>query len=304
MKQFFAVVISLLILSLSSSKAQTTSHIGYSIADQIYRETCSFNFRTVDSLISSNQKVHSLDLSYNLALVNYYWWKLISAESNKSYANLISGKIKNIELKYPVATIKIADPELFNLISIYAFKARVELKDYAYLAAINSLSRYYSFLKGSFGHENQFEPFLLTSGLYYFFAGLARDRYPIFAPILSHYQRGDILLGLYYLRKVSTSGDWKTRQEAEYFLMKIYFDIYKNYSESEKYCILLLNKYPNNLLYHQYLLTIRLASGQKQKAREELANIERLAYMNHQLSNNERDHYIKEARRELAKFTR
>jgi len=296
------LLISCLLFGFSSVKAQSSAPERLSSADLIYYETCGFHFKTVDSLLKLNQHMNSQDLAYSLATVNYYWWKLISAESNTKYAGLISEKIRTYEKVYNGSPKKISDPELFNLISIYAFKARVELKDYAYLAAINSLSRYYSFLKESFGKENDHVPFLLTSGLYYFFTGLVRERYPLFTPLLSPYKRGDILLGLYYLRKAANLGDWKTKQEAEYFLMKINYDIYKNYPESEKYCKSLLKRFPENLLYQQYLIRIYLASGQPLKAREVFSMLERSARSNNQLSNWERDHYISESRKEMDRY--
>jgi len=270
------------------------------LIDRIYTETSLYRFRTADSLIKANENRCKSNPTFHLAVINYYWWKLISGQQNAVYAKKITERIELVARNNKVNS-QISDHELFVLISIYAFQARVSLKDHAYFSALSALSTYYSIIKQSFGREYRYSPFLLTSGLYQFFSGLARDRYPIFSPLLNQFASGNMKLGLYYLGNASLSDDMKIKQEAEYFLMKIHFDIHHDYKEAEKYCQLLIKKYPDNLLFQYYLFKIWLASGQVAKATDQIEVLERLSKRNPQLTPDEKRYFVDESLKELNK---
>ena len=273
------------------------------LIDRIYTETSSYHFKTVDTLIKANEYRLKSDPAFHVAVINYYWWKLISSEQNERYAKKINERIEFVTKSIRFAT-EVSDHDLFILISIYAFQARVCLRDHAYFSAISALSAYYSTIKQSFGRENRYSPFLLTSGLYQFFSGLARDRYPFLSPLLNQYASGNMKLGMYYLRNASLSDDMKIKQEAEYFLMKIHFDINHDYREAEKYCLLLTKKYPENLLFQYYQFKIWLSLGLVEKATAQLSNLQRLSGKNSQLTPEEKSYFVNESRKELGRSTK
>jgi hypothetical protein len=284
---------------LLSKPVQSGTIGGTTIADQVYSATYHFQFQRVDSLIKQNDIMLKSDLEYNLAVVNYYWYRLISARSNDNYSALISERIKSLS---PLAgnSVKLAkDRDLFLLISVSAYKARVSLLDYSYVSALSDLSRYYSLLRISFGHELTYSPFFLTTGLYLFFTGYAKEKVPAFTPILNHYNAGNKEVGLQYLKIASSSDNWKVSQEAQYFLMKIYFDVYHNYRESAKYCTSLLAKYPENLLFQYYMLKISMGVNQVENARTRLTLLENAAERNKQLTVGEKLFYISESKKEI-----
>lgn len=272
------------------------------LVDKIYKGTYHFQFKKVDSLILANDPAYKNNLEYNLALVNYYWWRLISGEKNDRFSTLVSERIEKIKAIYSKKKPIPENDQLFLLISIYSYSARVSLLDYSYYSALTDLSRYYSLLTKSFGHEEAYKSFYLTSGLYYYFAGFARIKMPYLAPILHYYTPGNIEKGIQYITKAEASGDWKISQEAKYFLMKINFDINENYTESAKYCKQLMAMYPENLLFQFYMLRISLAVNQETYAKGRLAIMERTAKSNNQLTADEKTFYIKQAKSELESF--
>ncbi len=274
------------------------------VSDEIYSETYHFHFRKVDSLIMANDHLYRNDLLYNLAVINYYWWRLISGEQNGKFADLISERIQTIDDKYLKRNTKIEDEQLFMLISIFVFNARVNLITNSYFAAISNLSKCYTFLKISFGHEIEYNPFFLTSGLYCFFSGLAKERVPLLSPFLNIYSTGNMDVGIKYIKKATSSDDWVVRQEAQYFLMKIYFDVYKNYPESTIYCDKLIVRYPENLLFHQYKFKNDLAIGKMANASSRMMLMESIAKGNDQLTIDEREYYIKQVRLEFNEYVK
>ena len=58
----------------------------------LYELTLNYQFHSADSLIKvSDQKLKN-DLSYQLSVINHYWWKLVSAENSDHYAGLIEAR--------------------------------------------------------------------------------------------------------------------------------------------------------------------------------------------------------------------
>lgn len=270
-----------------------------SIAQQIYLETTAFNFHKADSLSNEALKSKKPDIELDLAIVNYYWWRLISGNENEEYGLLLKKKVESVFNRYSNVSLTGDDPSLFILISICAYKARLSLLDNSYISALSNLSDYYALLKLSFGHESRYSPFCLTSGLYYFFYGLARERYPLLSPVLNQFHAGSKDQGIAYLKIAASSNDWKISREANYFLMKIYFDIYQNYSESEKHCRLLLAQCPGNLLYQQYMFRILLATHRIYSAKERIKLMEHEASHNSSLTADEKTFLILQCRQEL-----
>jgi hypothetical protein len=293
----FLFVFSMMIKTAHADKAVPGDET--KVVDEIYKETYHFHFKQVDSLILANDLFFNNNLKFNLAVVNYYWWRLISAEENSKYSRLVSNRIEKIKADFKTNTSGKDDEQLFLLISIYAYSARVSLLDYSYYSALNDLSHYYSQLKMSFGREEGYRPFYLTSGLYYFFAGYAREKMPLLSPILYYYTPGSMLKGIQYIKTADVSGDWKISQEAKYFLMKINYDVYGNYTEAAKYCNQLMAIYPENLLFQTYMFRISLALDQVTYAKARLLIMETTASNNVQLNAGEKDSYIRQAKKEL-----
>jgi len=273
-----------------SSKADTR------LSEKIYNSTYHFRFRHVDSLISANETLYANNLNFNLAVVNYYWWRLISSEKNAIFSTRLSQRIEKLKDFYDKKKTGQDKQELFMLISIYSYSARVSLLNYSYYSAITDLSQYYSLIKKSFGHEEEFKALYLTSGLYYFFAGYTKENMPLLSPLLYCYTLGNTEKGIQYIMVAGTFGSWEIQQEAKYFLMKINFDLNKNYLKAAKYCNQLLESYPENLLFQLYMLRINIALDQVSTANNRLTIIERTARDNNQLTSDEKDYYISQAK--------
>ncbi len=296
-------LLSALTLMLNTSFAcKVVPPLSNPVVNEIYKATYHFHFHEVDSLIRANDTYYTNDLRFNLAVVNYYWWRLISGEKNDRFSSLVSKRIEKIKTIYSKDKADWNDEQLFLLISVYAYSARVSLLDYSYYSALTDLSRYYSLLKVSFGREEQYKPFYLTSGLYYFFAGYAKEKMPLLSPVLYYYTPGNMEKGLLYIKTAEQSADFEISQEAKYFLMKINFDVYQNYMEAAKYCNQLLAVYPENLLFQLYIFRISLALDQVTNARARLAIMESSAHNNNQLTDDEKESFTKLAKKDLEDY--
>lgn len=267
----------------------------------MYRAATNFRFADADAMMKSVKTPSGKSPEADLAVINYYWWKLISGENNGNYARLIYDKVDAVREFNSNESNTLPDDMLFYLVSVYAFEARVYLVDHSYGKALSALTKYYSALKLTFGKEQLHPELNLTTGLFYFFIAHAIERMPVFSPVLKTYYKGNKQTGYDMIVKASKLDNEIVSEQATYFLMKINFDIYANYDLCEKYCRKLIARYPANLLYEYYLFKVFLATDQKIKARDQILVIKYHAEHNRQLTHDESTFYTNQAKEDFAK---
>lgn len=266
------------------------------IIESIYRHTLNYQFRSAENLIAINEIKLKNEPSFHLAVINYYWWRLVSSEYNALYSDMIEHRLKLLE-KLIDDNNKAKDPEfLFSLISAYAFSARVDLHRNAWFSAMNKLSRYHSTIRQSFGMEAVYQPFQLTSGLYHYFIAHARDNMPVIRLLSSRMVERDKYTGKQYLKEAARSADQKIRNEAIYFLMKIAFESENQPIEALANGKKLINEFPDNLLFHHYLISIFVKLGNIKEASAQLHKLEKSAKQNEQISFTEKRYFLETAK--------
>lgn len=240
-----------------------------------------------------NLKLNESSGDEYLAAVNYCWWQYISGVENDSVirkANLIIdegikqlGSVKKVDAK-----------KLFSIISLYAFKTRFQLINKKYLSAINNLGKAINSIKLSFGKENQYENFKLTTGLYLYTMSYAIEEYPVFYPYLAFYPVGDKQKGIAMLKECALSKNIYLKTEALYFLMKIYLDGEKNYRKAELCSRKLISLYPDNLVYlfHHYLILKHNLNDQE--AAMTGLKIREISEKSNNLNKLQKQHFIKQ----------
>lgn len=265
----------------------------------LYELTLNYQFHSADSMIKISDQKFKNDLSYQLSVINHYWWKLVSAENSDHYAVLIESRLKQMESLAQSDKKELENARLFAMITAYAFSARINLHNNSWFDALAKLSKYHSVIGQSFGRENEFPAFYLTSGLYYYFTAHARDKIPVLRLFLSNYTSKDKETGMKFLLKAATSNDFLIRNEATYFLMKIAFEIEANPSAAYIYCNSLLNATPDNLLYQYYRFKIYLNQGKTASAREQYQQILRSADRNNAINSDEKKYFASLCEKDL-----
>ena len=129
-----------------------------------FADVYNFKFKRADSLASELKKKYSNDKRIYLLIANSYWWKIHSgddtAENRQQFIvaldyaeSLLSKNVKNI----------LSNEDLFYYIHIYSYMARLELLDDNYFKAFSFTNKCDQYLFTSFGKENEYEPFNLTT---------------------------------------------------------------------------------------------------------------------------------------------
>ena len=218
----------------------------------VFKQIYDYRLLSADSSISVFETERPNHPVWSLLRANLVWWQILSGgiEDDKLkkkfiyHLNESKDKAKNF--------LEDEDEAAFSLIIVNAFRTRFDLLDNNYLTAASYLNTCIDDISDSFGREEEYEPFYLTSGLYYYFMQKAHEDYPIMRPYLFFFPNGDKDKGMRYLLRCMQSEDIFLREEATYFLMRISFDLDKDPKSSLKYVTSLLNRYPNNLVFRLF----------------------------------------------------
>lgn len=217
-----------------------------------------FSFHSADTIIQSMERQYPDHYLPHLTRAHYYWWKMISQESEvRKRKHYLSSLEKAEQLVNQMVQGGAYDKQdVFHFINLYAMKARLDLLNGEYRAALRHVNRCVRFLKTSLGYEENFEGFYLTSGLYNYMTDYATGRLPLFFVYALLYPRGDMEKGIAQLNNATRLENLIVRTEAHYFLMKIFLELEKDFIKALPHARWLTEKYPGNLiyLYHYYQL--------------------------------------------------
>lgn len=216
-----------------------------------------FNFLAVDTFISIEEgKIRNKERIY-LLKANLNWWRIICGDNSKSIKDNFSNSIESAEkIIHSNKNANFSNENLRDLIICSALKSRYSLLNKNYLSSLTDLKNCIDYLKTSFGKEEEYPDFLLTSGLYNYFSDYACEQYAFARMVFKIYPRGSKHRGLLMLTQATQKSDIFLKTESHYFLMKIYFDLEKDFSRAKLHCKALLNLYPENHIYQLYWINI------------------------------------------------
>lgn len=165
-----------------------------------------------------------------------------------------------MELQAQIATKENYWESIFYQINIYASMARLDLLNGDHFRSIRYMRQAADKLTVSLDLTDKFTPFLLTSGLYNYIAGYGERTFPFFRIYTLRYPRGNANRGIEQLTLAANSGKPLVETEANYFLMKIFLELEKDFSAALVHASWLVERYPQNLifLYHYYQAALQL----------------------------------------------
>ncbi len=95
----------------------------------------------------------------------------------------------------------------------------------------------------------------LGLGIYNYYAAVIPEKFPFVKPLMYLFPPGNKELGLSQLKIAASEGRY-AKYETRYFLLMIYFDFEKDNDEAMKYCKMLLNDFPENPKFENFLARI------------------------------------------------
>ena len=266
-------------------------------ANQVFEKIYQFKMLSADSIVKDKSPQMADSALWNLLSANVAWMEILAGNLEDEYWNgQFSKRIKTAK-KDLKETGYHQNDKLFYYIIVHAFKTRHELLNDNYLNAATDLNTCIDQISESFGREEAYEPFYLTSGLYHYFMAKAYDDYILMRPYLMFYPDGDAQKGLNYLESLVNSENVFLKNESNYFLMRIYYDLEEEYSKALTYAKNLVNENPENLIYQLYYIKVLRHVDSYRVSNIEKEYI-RLTQESSQLSKDQRQHFINELNKE------
>jgi hypothetical protein len=242
-----------------------------------------YQLASADSFVNIELKKSNIT-EWQLLKVNVAWWQIVSGYNEDKYWNSIfSNQIDQTIKQISKSNLEI-DKNRYYFIILYAFRTRHDIFNNKYFSAVHHLNACINQIKKSFNKEEDFEPFYLTSGLYLYFMAKAWINYPLMRPYLNLYPKGDMVKGLSYLYKIARSNDIFLKSEANYFLMRIFYDMEKQYDKAAFHAEYLLKLYPENIMYRYYLIKILEDSGKTEEMQKQIILYKKYIDKNNELS--------------------
>lgn len=261
-----------------------------------------YNFKEAEKYINLLNKNFPDNISTYLLQSNYYWWKIISGENGDDNFTKCNTSLDKALSLIPLKTKKqLNNEELFHVITIYAFKARLEIIHKNHVQVVNYLNKIMNHLTYTFDKEESYPSFYLTSGLYNFFCEYSKEEYPFITPLMIVFPEGNKNKGLKQLVKTQQSSSILSN-EAAYFLMKIYCEANIDFEKSLYYISFLTDRFPDNLFFQYYLFKAYLINDFDNEAEKQLTNIINLSNKNNEISLLQKHYYLKLGYYRLGKY--
>lgn len=291
----------ILLLLLSATATNPYIHSDPKFRNQLtagFKFLYHFNFKSADSSYAALKKAYPKEPFVDVLGVDVSYWKTMTGDSRKETSNEFKVRMGLLNAQLSAST----DKSVFNQYArmmAYAFDARLDVLQKNYLSGLGKLKDCVDLIETSFGKEENYAAFLLTSGIYKYTIEYARETYPLSAPILMFLPKGNKKEGLAFLEKAAVSADPIIQTEAHYFLSVIYADMAKNYRLSDLHSEALLKSYPENLLFQYYQIVGHAKSNQKETAQRRFDVLKKSAASNPTLTSEQKAFYINEGKKTL-----
>jgi len=200
-----------------------------------------------------------------LALSN--WWKMMPDIENETYTKPF---IKDFFLHIDAAIEKgekaidkdEGNEELaFILAAAYGFKGRYYAEQHSFMKAAGSGNKALDYLYRFKGREELSPEFLFGDALFNYYAEWIKKEYPLLRPILVFFPNGDKELGIKQLKQVAYNAFY-TRTEAQYFLMRIYYNEESREDLALPTARYLGTTFPDNAYFQRMYARLSFSQGQ------------------------------------------
>lgn len=205
------------------------------------------------------------------------WWKISISRDFRGHDNLFLKEIDSALYKLQYLEKKKGHKMeyAFFAFNILAFKARYYAMREEWMTAANLARKALPWLLEGRNYLQETNEFNFALGLYDYFAVYYPEKHPVTKPLMVFFPSGNKANGIRLLEKASTEVS-SSRNEARFFLMRIYTDDEPNYPKALEMAKFLSRNYPNNTVYRAYLGKLYYLNGDRTSARTVFTGMEKL----------------------------
>jgi hypothetical protein len=201
------------------------------------------------------------------------WWRISISRDFRGYdqeflTEIDSALYKCAALeKKPAARLEY----VFLMFNTLAFKGRYYAMREEWFQAAQIARKCVPYLMEGRKFQDQSVEFDFSIGLYEYFAVYFPEKHPVTRPFMVFFPTGNKIKGIALLEKAQAGSSF-SRNEALFFLMRIYVDDEPNPSKALVYAKELVKRYPKNTVYQVYLAQTLLMNRDIKQAKIILEN--------------------------------
>ncbi|MCK5821519.1 MAG: hypothetical protein KAH17_06520 [Bacteroidales bacterium] len=231
-----------------------------------------------------------------ISISNYYWWLLMTGRKDNHFSQYFEEANLAVITKYrSVNSKQLSSDELFAIIHGYAYQTRYALYKKKYYKGLSNLKKVMPYLREVLENPRKNEKFSLLAGLYHYLAAITVAERPLLKPFFRFAPEYDRKFGYQLLLSAAQSSHPLISNEAKYYLMKINLEISENFYEAIKWNQILVDSFPENILYRYYLMQSMAKLGRIKEMKEEFIIIQNLSESIPWLTPDQRLHFVNEA---------
>ncbi len=249
MRLFFIIILCVFSLHYSFGDNVINDAVLESKIETAYTNIYAFHFTDALQNIAELKKNYPDSPWPYIIASNYHWWMYISGENGSKTVNLY---YYNVQMAEKFISSEKTPQNTFCKLAVFSYFSRFEMMQKDYFSVLNRMKSYSVELLNSLGKEDEYSPYSLTSGLYYYLIQSVYDDYILLRPLLLVFPKGDKEKGIDLLKKTAANKKNLLSTEGKYFLAKIYADSEKNYYAASYYMYQLSKQYPDNYLFLYY----------------------------------------------------
>ncbi|MDD8018751.1 MAG: DUF3808 domain-containing protein [Bacteroidota bacterium] len=207
-----------------------------------------------------------------LAMVD--WWKILMDIDDESRDEVFVKKLDDvIELCDSLLAVNENDVSaLFFKGGSLGFRGRLRANRNSWIKAANDGRLALPIVQHAYKIAPTNDDILLGIGIYNYYAAIIPERYPIVKPLMVFFPNGDKKKGIEQLWEASRKAQFAAI-EAEYFLLQLHFSYERQYDTSYTLALSLLQRFPNNVIFHRYLGRSAYTVGRYEEAQKVFTEI-------------------------------
>lgn len=160
----------------------------------------------------------------------------------------------------------------FFLCAAHALSARHYAENSQKVKSLNHTRKAFHYFKRLNDKKDLNPEFLFFSALFNYYAAWFKSEYPVMKPVLALFPEGNKALGINQLKEVSYNAFW-TRTEAQYFLMRIYYNEEEDDKNALTFSEYLAKTFPDNPFFQRIYTRLCYSLGNWKECKEYSENI-------------------------------
>ena len=247
------LIISIFLFNFSFGQSLIDRHNKVEQIEQTVHYIYNFQFDQAEILINKlEETIDTYPGLYLLKSLKLYWEQYPLQEDSEYYLEYENLLMETADRARELLDKDPNDVEgIFFSLAAYGYLTNYHAEKGNLLKTISYAKNAYKYLKNGFDLKEKYVEFYFTTGLYNYYREKYPENHPVYKPFLWFFQSGNKSTGIEQLDKAADEATF-TKVEALYYLFHINLRYKTDPSSALNYVQLLIQQYPDNLVFQVY----------------------------------------------------